>query len=188
MVGTLKVYWKVARKEKEKIFIKANCIWDKMPFEKKNLHVFGAAIHRLYLAWCTLFAHFIKHGLTASVYIIIGVRKLHWPSFTSLHPNPSKQKMRWFWFSLFSNAGIHNLYIQDLSTRFETLSTNPSPQIEWSSFYKLYWFYQNFLIKLFLSLLFPTTAAVWLSRVRFVVHISVYYFQRVPKRLVLFIK
>ena len=43
----------------------------------------------------------------------------------------------------------------------------------------LYWFYQNFLIKLFLSLLFPTSAAFWLSRVRFVVHISVYYFQRV---------
>ena len=139
------------------MYLRQNAFWKE---KLARFFFFGAAIHRLYLAWCTLFAHFIKHGLTASVYIIIGVRKLHWPSFTSLHPNPSKQKMRWFWFSLFSNAGIHNLYIQDLSTRFETLSTNPSPQIEWSSFYKLYWFYQNFLIKLFLSLLFPTTAAV----------------------------
>ena len=157
-----------------------------MPFEKKLgkiLLCFGASIHRLYLAWYTLFAHFIKHGLTASVNIVIGVRKLHWPL-----PYIIQTKLELILVLVFLVFKCScRLYLQDFVDNVWNFKLQ-NPQTERSSFYKLYWFYQNFLIKLFLSLLFPTTAAVWLSRVRFVVHISVYYFQGVPKRLVLFIK
>ena len=93
---------------------------------KRNLarFFFGAAIHRLYLPWYTLFAHFIKHGLTASVYIIIGVRKLHWPSFTSLHPNKTWDD---FGFPCFQMQEYIICTFKILSRSFETFkSTNPS--------------------------------------------------------------